>query len=102
MSALLWFVTELPEQQKIEMKITYFYSTQTHTHKMATCVEMFIVVYGIYLLMTFVMPSIMLEFNVFPRFARAWLNHTKNEVLFRDALMIIVFKVLNDRDHDRL
>ncbi len=69
---------------------------------MATCVDMFIVVYGIYLLMTFVMPSIMLELNVFPRFARAWLNHTKNEVLFRDTLMIVVFKVLNDRDHGRV
>jgi hypothetical protein len=65
---------------------------------MATCIDMFIMVYGIYLLMTFIMPSIMLNFNVFPRFARAWLNHTKNEVLFRDAMWLIVVKVLNDRD----
>jgi len=66
---------------------------------MATCVEMFIMVYGIYLLMTFIMPSILLEFNVFPRFARAWMKNTPNEVLIRDAMWLIVVKVLNDRDN---
>lgn len=51
----------------------------------------------VYLLMTFIMPSIMLNFNVF---ARAWMKNTPNEVLIRDAMWLIVVKVLNDRDNE--
>jgi hypothetical protein len=69
---------------------------------MTTSVEFFITVFGIYLVASFIVPSIMLHFDVFPVFARAWKNNKTDSELFLAATILFVVKILNDRDHGRI
>jgi hypothetical protein len=64
----------------------------------SSCLDLFIMVYGIYLFISFIVPSIMLNLNVFPGLARIW-KEQADRVLVNDAVMLIIVKVLNDLDN---